>query len=196
LNLTTAKAPYTGVILAGGDARRLGGVNKPGIVVGNRRLLDIAIDATRDAIATIAVGPPQPTTTPVVWARETPAGGGPVAALAAGLQLVNTVAVVLLAADLPFVSRDTVRQLVSALGTASGVIAIDDAGRDQPLLACYSTAPLREVLPDIADGTSVRDLVSRLGSAGEVRRIHIAADVPVTWDCDTPADITRAQELA
>jgi molybdopterin-guanine dinucleotide biosynthesis protein A len=192
----SAVAPYTGVILAGGDARRLGGVNKPGIVVGDRRLLDVAIGAVGDATARIGVGPRQSTAEPVRWVRESPPGGGPVAALAAAVPLIQTATVVVLAADLPFVTADAVSQLVNARGTASGVIAVDEDERDQPLLGCYATAALSDALPAEAAGASLRDVISRLESAGEVRRHHIKARIPVTLDCDTPADITRAEELA
>ena len=191
-----AVAPYTGVILAGGDARRLGSVNKPGILVGNRRLLDIAIEAVGDATATIAVGPRQSTARPVAWGRESPPGGGPVAALAAAMPRVQTPTVVLLAADLPFVTSDAVSELIGARGTASAVIAVDEDERDQPLLGCYATAALADALPATADGASLRELIRRIESRGEVRRLHLSGKIPVTLDCDTPADITRAQELA
>jgi molybdopterin-guanine dinucleotide biosynthesis protein A len=184
------------VILAGGEARRLGGVNKPGIVVGDRRLLDVAIEAVADATTTIVAGPHQPTTRPVQWTRESPPGGGPVAALAAVMPLVETPTVVLLAADLPFVTPDAVGELNGARGTASAVITVDEDERDQPLLGCYATVALTEALPCDVVGASLRDVIRRLESAGEVCRLHVAARIPVTLDCDTPADVTRARELA
>jgi molybdopterin-guanine dinucleotide biosynthesis protein A len=128
--------------------------------------------------------------------HESPQGGGPVAALAAAVPLIRTPTAVVLAADLPFVTPDAVSQLVTARDTASAVIAVDEDGRDQPLLGCYATVALADALPAEANGASLRDLVHRLESAGELKRLHIAARTPVTLDCDTHADITRAQELA
>ncbi|SDK53629.1 DUF6457 domain-containing protein [Streptomyces indicus] len=76
---------YDAVVLAGGAAKRLGGVDKPAVQVGGRALLDRVLGACAAAGTTVVVAPPRPTVRPVVWAREEPAGGGPLAALAAGV---------------------------------------------------------------------------------------------------------------
>ncbi|NGO81562.1 NTP transferase domain-containing protein [Streptomyces sp. YC504] len=77
---------YDAVVLAGGAAKRLGGVDKPAVQVGGRALLDRVLTACAAAGTTVVVAPPRPTLRPVVWAREEPAGGGPLAALAAGVE--------------------------------------------------------------------------------------------------------------
>ncbi|MFE9042808.1 DUF6457 domain-containing protein [Streptomyces sp. NPDC007818] len=79
--MTTA---YDAVVLAGGAARRLGGVDKPGVRVGGRALLDRVLAACAGAGRTVVVGDPRPTVRPVRWTREQPSGTGPVAALDAG----------------------------------------------------------------------------------------------------------------
>ncbi|MEE4545309.1 NTP transferase domain-containing protein [Streptomyces sp. V4-01] len=76
---------YDAVVLAGGAARRLGGADKPALPVGGRMLLDRVLAACPGARATVVVGPRRPTSRPVRWTREDPAGGGPLPALAAGL---------------------------------------------------------------------------------------------------------------
>ncbi|MFF2567556.1 DUF6457 domain-containing protein [Streptomyces sp. NPDC058084] len=81
--MTTA---YDAIVLAGGAARRLGGADKPGVRVGGRPLLDRVLAGCRDAGRTVVVAEPRATARPVEWAREEPPGGGPVAALAAGLR--------------------------------------------------------------------------------------------------------------
>ncbi|MGW4051032.1 DUF6457 domain-containing protein [Streptomyces sp. NPDC004779] len=85
--MTTA---YDAVVLAGGAARRLGGVDKPGLRVGGRALLDRVLAACAGARLTVVVGDPRPTVRPVRWTRERPAGTGPVAALAAGAAALGT----------------------------------------------------------------------------------------------------------
>ncbi|MFG3347695.1 DUF6457 domain-containing protein [Streptomyces sp. NPDC048018] len=80
--MTTA---YDAIVLAGGAARRLGGADKPGVRVGGRPLLDRVLAGCRDAGRTVVVAEPRATARPVEWTREEPPGGGPVAALAAGL---------------------------------------------------------------------------------------------------------------
>jgi len=53
-------APAAAVILAGGRGRRLGGVDKPALRIGEHSLLDIAIDAVSGAVnrpIIVVVGP-------------------------------------------------------------------------------------------------------------------------------------------
>jgi molybdopterin-guanine dinucleotide biosynthesis protein A len=187
---------YDGVVLAGGKARRLDGVAKPALWVGDKRLLDIAVDALAGAATTIVVGAQLPTSRDVVWTREVPAGSGPVAGLWAALDLTSSERVVVLAADLPFVTRNAVEQLIRSADDRTGAIAVDHDGRDQPLLGCFGTASLRKALPDKCEGASMRSLVTALEWVGRLERVDLGGDPPVTWDCDTAEDLQRARELA
>ncbi|HEY3261982.1 MAG TPA: NTP transferase domain-containing protein, partial [Pseudonocardiaceae bacterium] len=72
---------WAAVVLAGGRARRLGGVDKVGLAIGGRTLLDGVLVACDGAEPIVVVGPRRPTATPVRWAREEPAHAGPLAAL-------------------------------------------------------------------------------------------------------------------
>ncbi|WP_188302429.1 molybdenum cofactor guanylyltransferase, partial [Streptomyces sp. CBMA123] len=110
---------YDVIVPAGGSARRLGGADKPGLTVGETTLLDRVLAACAGARTTVVVGPARPTARAGVrWTREQPPGGGPVAAVAAGLDLVTADLVLLLAADLPFLDRRTVDRLATALDRA------------------------------------------------------------------------------
>ncbi|MEU6799729.1 DUF6457 domain-containing protein [Streptomyces neyagawaensis] len=106
---------YDAVVLAGGAARRLGGADKPGVRVGGRALLDRVLAACAGARTTVVVADPRPTARPVLWAREEPPGGGPLAALDAGLRRTTAPYVVVLSADLPFLAEETVRRLLDSL---------------------------------------------------------------------------------
>ncbi|WP_055712320.1 DUF6457 domain-containing protein [Streptomyces torulosus] len=106
---------YDAVVLAGGAARRLGGADKPGVRVGGRALLDRVLAACAGARTTVVVADPRPTARPVLWAREEPPGGGPLAALDAGLRRTTAPYVVVLSADLPFLAEETVRRLLDTL---------------------------------------------------------------------------------
>ncbi|MCW2606336.1 MAG: molybdopterin-guanine dinucleotide biosynthesis protein, partial [Frankiales bacterium] len=67
---------YDAVVLAGGSGRRLGGVDKPGLLVDGTSLLDRVLGAVARAGTVVVVGPERPAARPVVWAREDPPGGG------------------------------------------------------------------------------------------------------------------------
>ncbi|GAA3300371.1 NTP transferase domain-containing protein [Streptomyces cinereospinus] len=185
---------YDAVVLAGGGARRLGGADKPGVRVGGRPLLDRVLAACAGARTTVVVAGPRPTARPVTWAREDPPGGGPLAALAAGLPLTGTDRVVVLSADLPFLGARTVGALLAALdaGTADGVLLTDPDGRDQPLVAAYRAPRLRGTLAHLgAEHGGLTGLPLRLLTA-ELNLTRVP-DPVASFDCDTWDDIATAR---
>lgn len=185
---------YDAVVLAGGAARRLGGADKPGVQVGGRALLDRVLAACADARTTVVVADPRPTVRPVTWAREDPPGGGPVAALDAGLRHTTADQVLVLSADLPFLDAGTVRRLLTALRTsgADGALLTDADGRDQPLVAAYRAPALHRGLKAL---TSEHGGLTGL----PLRRLTAGLDLtrvpgPVaSFDCDTWDDIATAR---
>lgn len=186
--------PYSALVLAGGRAARLGGRAKPQLEVGGRTMLAAVLAAVADAERRIVVGPPQPVPDGVLVVREQPPGGGPVAALRAGLPSVAGEVVVLLAGDLPFLDGGLVTELRAALA-ADGVLVVDDGGRDQYLLGAWRTAALRTALTAGGGPTSLRRLLAPLRV--DRLRPRVRPGAPPPWmDCDTPADLARARAVA
>ncbi|MCX4455465.1 NTP transferase domain-containing protein [Streptomyces sp. NBC_01340] len=194
-------APYDAVVLAGGAARRLGGADKPGLRVGGRPLLDRVLTACATATTTVVVAEPRETAHPVRWAREDPPGGGPLAALDAGLRHTSLEHVVVLSADLPFLDQATVWRLLDALRTGNapegpakpdGVLLTDPDGRDQPLVAAYRADALRRELAALAaaHGEVTGLPLRRLTAALDLTRI---SDPVASFDCDTWDDIAAAR---
>jgi molybdopterin-guanine dinucleotide biosynthesis protein A len=187
---------YDVVVLAGGGARRLGGVDKTQLPVGGRSMLDRVLAAAGGAHQVIVVGPERPTAArqPVLWTLEEPAGGGPLAGLAAALELdeCTSPVVVALAADMPLVSRRLVERLVASTAQpATDAVALTDAeGQVQPLAAAYRRDALVSVLNEIGDPQNLgfRPLLSRL-------RIDIVTDARAATDCDTPEDLRRLENM-
>ncbi|MER6614636.1 NTP transferase domain-containing protein [Streptomyces xantholiticus] len=191
----TATTAYDAILLAGGAARRLGGADKPAVSVGGRPLLDRVLAACRDAGRTVVVGGRRPTARPVLWAREEPSGGGPVAALDAGVRHTGAEALLVLSADLPFLGQGTVRQLLDALaaGDSEAVVLTDADGRDQPLVAAYRAEPLRRELALLAaEYGSLSGLPLRLLTR-ELDLARIETDPLASFDCDTWEDISTAR---
>ncbi|MFJ1972614.1 NTP transferase domain-containing protein [Streptomyces sp. NPDC087903] len=189
-------------MLAGGAARRLGGADKPGVRVGGRALLDRVLAACAGARTITVVADPRPTGRPVTWAREDPPGGGPVAALAAGLRHTTAEQVFVVSADLPFLAEPTVRRLLAALRSsgAEGVLLTDADGRDQPLVAVYRTQALRRELAALAGTAPTGGSTGGDGLSGlPLRRLTARLDLtrvqdPVaSFDCDTWDDIATAR---
>lgn len=189
---------YDAIVLAGGAAQRLGGADKPALSVGGRPLLDRVLDACPDARTTVVVGGRRPTARPVRWTREDPPGGGPLAALDAGLRQTTAELVLVLSADLPFLDRDTVRALLVAPdahgATADGAVLRDPDGRDQPLVAAYRAEPLRREIALLAtehgnlSGLPLRALTAEL----DLTRVPGAGPL-ASFDCDTWDDLAVAR---
>ncbi|MBM7775393.1 molybdopterin-guanine dinucleotide biosynthesis protein A [Actinokineospora baliensis] len=170
---------WAAVILAGGKATRMGGIDKPALVVGGSTLLDRAITAVAHADEIVVVGPPRPTVHPVRWTREPEPGSGPVAALAAGLEFVTADTTVLLAADLLAISRAT----VDRLRAEAPALLVDADGRDQWLLGAWPTAPLRAALPERPVDAALRKVLTGLSP---VRLVDLDGS---SRDVDHPADL-------
>ncbi len=180
---------WDAVVLAGGSGRRMGGVDKPGLVVAGRTLLDGVLVAVAGASTVVVVGPPRDLSGEVVQVREDPPGGGPAAALAAGLAHVTAPAVVVLAADLPFLDAATVDVLRAAAAGHDGAVLVDADGRDQVLTSCWTTARLRERAVGDLSGAPLRALLRGL------EPVRLAAPDPrAVADVDTPEDLERARQ--
>lgn len=184
--------PYDAVVLAGGAARRLGGVDKAGLDVGGQTLLDRVLGAVRDAGRAIVVGPERPASGPVLWTCEDPPGGGPVAGLAAGLHLVQEPWVALLAVDLPFLVGADIDRLRAAAEGSDGALLVDSDGRDQLLVGVWRTGALRSALPAEPAGARLGAVLGRL-SAVRVRPADVSDRPPPWLDCDTPDDLATAR---
>ena len=187
---------YDAVVLAGGRASRLGGRPKPALLVGGVPIAGRVLAAVPDAGRRVLVGDAVPGVTPDVLTREEPAGGGPVAGLAAGLAHVTAPTVAVLGGDLPFVTTATVRELRVRLGGAPAALLVDDAGKDQHLCAVWQVAALRGALAAVGGPAGV-PLRAVLAAAGPVVRVPAAGTGPPPWfDCDTAADLTAARDWA
>lgn len=205
------------VILAGGRAARLGGTDKPGIVIGEQSLVAWVARAAKGAGARrlVVVGPARPElpgllaegpavtgdlepAVTVEFTCERPPQAGPATALAAGLQLVTEPWVLLLAADLPFLRAGHLRTVADAAARARrGAVLADDEGRPQWLTSCWPAAELRTALTGYA-GHSLGGVLGPLspvlvtledGSPGP-------GEPPPWLDCDTPEELAAARRLA
>ena len=141
--------PFSAVILAGGVAARLDGVDKASVELGGRTLLTWALDAVIDASEVVVVGDPVPTHRPVTFTREDPRYGGPAAALLTGRDaLLRTPAILaVLACDMPFLKPSTFRRLREAAAGRDGAVLADPDGRRQ-LALVLDVARLDAVRPD------------------------------------------------
>lgn len=202
--------PHDAVLLAGGRASRLGGVDKTALLADGATLLDHALAAASGAAQVVLVGARPdadrdaqdsqdaqearlgPHT--IVRTREDPPFAGPVAALAAGLAAVPTGSAwtLVLACDLVHPERATALLLDGAGATSprDGCIAVDEDGRRQPLLALYRTEALGDALDRLREASGGLEDLS-------MRRLLAALDlVEVPLPSVLCADIDSAEDAA
>jgi molybdopterin-guanine dinucleotide biosynthesis protein A len=174
------------LVLAGGQARRMGGVDKALLEVVGVTMLDRVLAAAAPSCdPLVVVGPTRQTSVERVrFTLEPEPGGGPVPAVAAGLAAVpDSDVVVVLAVDLPLLEPAHVATLLSRLETADGVAAAaDHRGNPNPLLAAYRADVLRDAIDALGAGMPASSMlppataVVDLGEAGTLN-VNESADV-------------------
>jgi molybdopterin-guanine dinucleotide biosynthesis protein A len=193
---------FGAIVLAGGAGRRLGGVDKPALPVGGRSMLDRVLDAVSGAHPRVVVGRVATVPDDVIVTVEDPPGGGPVAAIAAGLAACDGVAdrVAIVAADLPFLTRLALVFLEADVefGKVDGAVYVDEDGRRQLLCGMWRVRELRHAVDRLAErrelaGASMRELLAGL-NVGESRWTDRGP--PPWFDCDTDEDLRRAEKWA
>ncbi|MGW9157102.1 molybdenum cofactor guanylyltransferase [Microbacterium sp. NPDC055665] len=194
---TSSHAGVGAVLLVGGEGRRMGGIVKPLLTLEGRSLLGRTVDVLGDAGVTpiVAVGPLLDDAVDVVWTREEPPLGGPVAGIAAGIAQMSAEWVLILAGDLARPDA-VVHGLLShrvddaaAPASVDGVVFSAD-GHPQWLAGLYRTASVRHALDRIETDrdSSVRALLGGLAIE------WVADQEGITADIDSPADLARARQ--
>lgn len=149
----------TGVVLAGGRARRMGGVDKGLIELAGRPLAAYALERLRPQVDTVLINANRHAD------QYAALGGGavvpdsiadypgPLAGLLAGLQAAQTPLVVTAPCDSPFVPPDLVARLRAALDAADAELAVaHDGERQQPVFMLARSALAPDLSAWIAQG--------------------------------------------
>jgi molybdopterin-guanine dinucleotide biosynthesis protein A/uridine kinase len=180
----------TAVVLAGGASRRFR-PDKLAEQLDGEPLLDGVLASLPERVETvIVVGAAREVIRPVTFTSEKPAGGGPAAALVAGLRRAldeASDAIVTLPGDAPLAGK-AASILLSRLESepsAEAVVGVDASGREQPLQLALRPAAARNVVetagPSGAAGLSARRLLDALRPGLVSQRLEAAE----LWDIDT-----------
>jgi len=154
---TDSRQTVTGLLLCGGEGRRLGGADKPLQALAGRPLLEYVVQALRPQVARI-----------IVSANRTPEryqpygeavvddgrhrGRGPLAGIAAGLAAAAAGPVLCVPGDAPHLPSDLLARLAAArAATGADIACVDDGAGPQPL-CCLLDASLLSDLQVYLDG--------------------------------------------
>lgn len=196
---------HAALILAGGEARRLNGVDKASLDLGGATPLSLLIAALQDACDAIAIS--TNTQNPATAALEKPMladpipGVGPLGGVLAGLEWAHRegfARLLTVPGDTPFIPSNLTGKLTAPLSVASS------GGRTHPLVACWPTAAapklrrwIEERMADArpTEGKSavwrVRDFMETLG-VWRVVEFSVENGDPF-FNINTPHDLAMAR---
>lgn len=189
----SAPSRVSGAILAGGRARRLGGVCKPLLEVGGRRI----VDRVREVLVplcdeVVLVG--DAALLGDVGLRVVPdrrPGLGPLAGLEAALEETAGDALLLVGGDMPLIERSLLERLLVADPGAAAVCFAGEQG-SEPLCARYSRALLPAVRARLDSGElALHRLLDGVGAL----RLSLAspAERLALSNVNTPEELDRAR---
>lgn len=196
-------ARCVGVVLAGGGARRLGGIAKGLLEVDGERIVDRVARALRSASDALVLVANDPGATSWLDAEavipDVHAGAGPLAGVHAALVALGR-PVLLVAWDMPFVSAALLRELRRRGEATPGTVAVvpeSAEGALEPLCGWYAPSCAPEIERALLAGARrVRDVVAALPGCltmpiEDVRRFGDPAVLLAS--VNTPGELTRAQ---
>ena len=197
-----------GVVLAGGQSRRMGGEDKAALRLAGRPLIAHVIDRLAPQVDRLVIAGRHDYGTGLATVGDDPQMAGPVAALygvarwlgethgksrdkSQGKMHDDVPAFVTAPADGPFVPEDLVERLTEHLAGAQpqGAIALDDAGI-HPTFAAWRMADLDRVRGDLGAAPSLR----RLAELTDARRIAWPGTHSF-FNVNTPDDLAAAEAL-
>jgi len=165
------------VLLAGGESRRFG-TDKAAFVLDGKPLWERQLDTLsavqpHELLVSARKDPPwRPSE--IGFVPDTPPSRGPISGLVAAFSAMSGSHLLALAIDLPFMTSDWVRSLVSLTEEGRGVLPIAD-GKEQPLAAIYPAEAADIFVRRATEGSdwSLKGAVTELVSLGLVRLLAV-----------------------
>lgn len=197
---SSSPAPITGLLLTGGASSRMG-QNKALLDIDGKKLIERvvqALSAVTDTILIVAndAEPYHFLNLPIVPDIEK--GYGPLMGLYSGLKAIRSELAVLAAVDMPFLSPDFLRYLLT-LAPDYDVVIPNAYDRLHPLCAIYRRTSCLPAI-EAAIARRQRRLIAfhsqvrvRQVSEAEIRRID--PDLRTLMNVNTPQDLMRAREM-
>jgi molybdopterin-guanine dinucleotide biosynthesis protein A len=132
----------TALILAGGKATRMGGVDKRELVIDGRTIFDRQIEAIAPCVAEIIVSSPR-AIADYRTVADAVSGAGPLAGIAAGLAAAATPWLFVIAGDMPYLHRGFVELVLSRGDASCDAVGIRVGGLPEPLCSALRVAVWR-----------------------------------------------------
>lgn len=192
----------SGIILAGGQARRMGGGDKGLLAIGDRTMLDHVIERLAPQVAELALNANGDETRfaefglPVL-ADPVAGNAGPLAGVLAGLDWAagrEVANIVTAAADTPFLPTDLVTRLLDAAVDQGRQIALASTATGlHPTFGLWPVALRDDLRSALSEG--VRKVVDWTDRHGAARAEFPVREFDPFFNVNTPEDLVRAQDF-
>ncbi len=192
----------SGIILAGGQARRMGGGDKGLLAIGDRTMLDHVIERLAPQVAELALNANGDETRfaefglPVL-ADPVAGNAGPLAGVLAGLDWAagrEVANIVTAAADTPFLPADLVTRLLDAAVDQGRQIALASTATGlHPTFGLWPVALRDDLRSALSEG--VRKVVDWTERHGAARAEFPVREFDPFFNVNTPEDLDRAQDF-
>ncbi|WP_297489892.1 molybdenum cofactor guanylyltransferase MobA [Acidocella sp.] len=193
--------PPPGVILAGGQSRRLGGGDKTLLPLGGMAILEHVIRAVRPQTSALLINS---NSDPALFAHTglqlradtVPGRPGPLAGILTAMLWARenyAAAVLTVPADTPFLPADLVARLAAAFRPDCAAIAAS-GGRLHPIIGLWPCTQAKALQEHLAQGRyRARAWLDHIGFT-EVA--FVAGAVDPFWNINTPEELHRARQAA
>jgi molybdopterin-guanine dinucleotide biosynthesis protein A len=197
---TDSGVTFSAVLLAGGESRRMGR-DKAAVVFGNEPLWRRQLRVLRD------LGPEKvfvSARTESSWLPDgtellldDPPSRGPLSGVAKALAQMHTSHLLVLAVDMPFVTREQLQFLCSEAREGCGVVPLIGE-RAEPLAAIYPKETALDFAGALAGADlSLQPLVRKLAAAGKVRLLPVPSqDEDLYKSVNEPGDFKERRSPA
>ena len=186
-------ADITGIILAGGRSSRMG-TDKAFIKIGNKTLIENAIDLIKDYCGEILISTNIHTGNSFPERRLIPderQGLGPIGGIYSCLKRSGTEQNLVIAVDIPYINNGLIQFLLSNVADFELVIPVTGKGKPEPLCAVYK----KSILPYLEKMIAETDLkVQNLMKYCKTEKLNVSGEQKFYHDrlfhnVNTPDDL-------
>lgn len=180
----------TALILAGGRATRMGGVDKSALVVDGETIFarQVRLLAPRVTEIVVATNSGSPQFAGYRTVRDAVEGAGPLAGVGAGLAACTTPWLLVLAGDMPDLSGALIDRLIAATADARDAVGIRIGALPEPLVSALRVAAAKPVV-DAMLAEGVRKASALLTDRGLLTTWIDDIDPAVVRNINTPDDL-------
>jgi molybdopterin-guanine dinucleotide biosynthesis protein A len=197
--MSSVRSRVSAAILAGGRAERLGGADKAALMIGGSRIIDrqlAVLTAMAGEVLIVANDPHRYAAFQIPVIPDVVPGAGALGGVYTALQAAHGDLVVVLACDLPFVTRELLDRLIAEMMPDDDVVMPRSERGLEPLCAVYRTRAAPVLRARIDRGALQMSALTR-----ELRVHELGPEAVAAYDLEgrlfvnvnTPHDYVRAR---